>query len=245
MGTTRERREARAERLREWADKREATAAALHARNEVYRGDVAFNTQPGHIPERARAIARTERAWENERKAASMTSRAASIEAATAGSIFSDDEDAVEALEARIAELEAERERIKRFNATARKGAPDYSLLTEAEKRNLLDTARTFAVSLSKGGGFPAYKLANLSGNIKRNRDRLVQVKAQQARAAAAEDAGGVTVELIGGGRYARVTFADKPERSIIDELKAAGFRWGGGSWTGDADKLPEEVTNA
>ena len=56
--TYRERRERRAERLRGWAEARQARAAATFAAHEVYRSDYAFNTQPGHIPERARVIAR-------------------------------------------------------------------------------------------------------------------------------------------------------------------------------------------
>lgn len=52
--TYRERREARAERLRGWAEKREKAAEATFKSHEIFRGDHAFNTQPGHIPERAR-----------------------------------------------------------------------------------------------------------------------------------------------------------------------------------------------
>lgn len=69
MATYRERREARAERLRGFAEKREATAAATFKSHEQYRGDHAFNTQPGHIPERARVIAREDRAHESLQKA--------------------------------------------------------------------------------------------------------------------------------------------------------------------------------
>jgi hypothetical protein len=52
-------------------------AEALHERNEPYRGDIAFNTQPGHIPERARALRRTEKAWKHEAKAREHLSKAA------------------------------------------------------------------------------------------------------------------------------------------------------------------------
>ena len=38
------------------------------------------------------------------------------------------------------------------------------------------------------------------------------------------------------------MTFAEKPERSTLDALKAAGFYWGQGSWTGKLESLPEEV---
>ena len=35
----------------------------------------------------------------------------------------------------------------------------------------------------------------------------------------------------------------DKPERAVIDALKAAGFRWGAGSWSGRTENLPASVT--
>ena len=38
------------------------------------------------------------------------------------------------------------------------------------------------------------------------------------------------------------MTFAEKPERTILDALRAAGFRWGGGAWIGERAKLPEGV---
>ena len=180
--TYRERREARAERLREWAAKRDAKAAELHARNEPYRGDIAFNTQPGHIPERARAIARTEKAWEHSTKAAEMARKADSIEAAAERAIYSDDPDAVEQLEARLADLEAERDRIKAYNASCRKAAKagglgDLSLLDEAQQAKLVSIAKHAAFQLGAGNALPSYALSNLSGNIKRNRDRLNELR--------------------------------------------------------------------
>ena len=55
----------RAEKYDEWAVKQREQAAALVARNEIYTKDYAFNTQPGHILERARVIAREDRACEH------------------------------------------------------------------------------------------------------------------------------------------------------------------------------------
>ena len=78
--TYRDRREARAERLRGWAGKREQSAAAVFKAGEPFTSDIAFNTQPGHIPFRARLIAREDRAYESLGKAASMRSRADGIE---------------------------------------------------------------------------------------------------------------------------------------------------------------------
>src|SRR3990172_3785819 len=56
----------RADRYDEWAAKREAVAGAtLQTISDRYRGDHAFNTQPGYIPERARVIRREGRALGN------------------------------------------------------------------------------------------------------------------------------------------------------------------------------------
>src|SRR5438105_3195520 len=128
--TYRERQERRAERLREWAANRAAKAAATFAAGEQYRGDIAFATQPGHIPLRARVIAREDRAYESLRKAQSMENRADGIESQLATSIYSDDPDAVQQLRSRIADLEAERARIKAYNVSCRRGTPDLSLLS-------------------------------------------------------------------------------------------------------------------
>ena len=96
--TYRDRREARAERLQEWAGKREDRAAAVFKAGEPFTSDYAFNTQPGHIPVRAKLIAREDRAHESVAKAASMRSRADGIEGQLAGSIYDDDPDAIDAI---------------------------------------------------------------------------------------------------------------------------------------------------
>ena len=190
MSTYRERREAKAERLREWADKREAKADAAYARARQLGDAIPFG-QPvlvGHHSEgrHRRDLGRIDSAMtqtvEHSRKAEEMRRRADNIEAAAAHAIYSDDDDAVERLRERIAELEAERARIKAYNASCRKaakagGTGDTSILTDAERADLLSLAKYAPYQLRAGGAFPAYKLSNLSGNIKRNRDRLAELE--------------------------------------------------------------------
>jgi DNA repair exonuclease SbcCD ATPase subunit len=172
--TYRERREARAERLREWAEKRERDAGAILQSHERYRGDHAFNFQPGHIPERARVIAQADRAFESLGKAGEMASKAANIEAATDNAIYSDDVDAVERLEARIAELEQERDRWKAYNRSCKKGAPDLTVLDDAQRANVATIQRVCAYQLGKHGEIT---YTNLSANITRNRKRLEELR--------------------------------------------------------------------
>lgn len=179
MTTYRERREARAERLREWAEKRETRAAAVFESHRPFTSDIAFNTQPGHIPFRARLIAQEDRAHESLRKAESMSQRAGGIEAQLDASIYDDDPDAIERLRERIAGLEAERDRIKAYNASCRKGQRDLTLLDDKQRADLATVARVCSYQLGKGGAFPSYALTNLSGNINRNRKRLAALERQ------------------------------------------------------------------
>lgn len=234
--TTRERREARADRLREWADKRDTKSAQAFETADRMASIIPFG-QPilvGHYSGgrdrryRDRITSNMVRGIEHARKADSMNSRADTIERQLDQSIYSDDPDAVEALEARLEQLEAEREQIKSENAAYRKAhRAELAALTAYERDQAMP--------------HPGYRLSNLSGNIKRNRDRLEIVRKQQARREASEAAGGVNIEEQAPG-YLSVTFADKPAREILDALRAAGYRWSQGSWWGRADALPEEV---
>jgi len=187
MSTYRERREARAERLRGWADKRDQKADSAYAAAKATSDMIPFG-QPmlvdhysyrGDRNRRSRMSRNFERSFEHRDKADSMRSRADNIEAQAANAIYSDDEDAIERLEERIAGLEAERDRIKRFNASCRKGKPDESILDAKQLADLEVTRRVTPYSLGKGGSMPTYVLSNLSGNIKRNRDRLAQLVAR------------------------------------------------------------------
>lgn len=194
--TRRERAEARLARRLEWAASRNAKAAAVARESERYRGDHAFNTQPGHISERARLIRREERAWDDRKMALHHEEKAAGIAAQLDRTIFTDDHDAPQTLRARIAELETRQARMKAINAVLRKG-PGWGArldaagltLTDREKADLETVAR-FQPYYCKNGApiFPPYALSNLSGNIRRLKGRLEAVdKLAEQRARVAE----------------------------------------------------------
>lgn len=194
MSTYRERREAKAERLREWADKREAKAdAALSEARQ--KADLIPFGQPilvGHYSEgrdrryRDSIDRKMGQGVEHSRKAEEMRRRADNIEAAAEHAIYSDDPDAPERLAERIAELEAERDRIKRYNASCRKaakagGVGDTTILTDEERAKLVRLAETCPEQLRAGGATPAYWSSNLSGNISRLRKRLDALEVEDA----------------------------------------------------------------
>jgi hypothetical protein len=85
---------------------------------------------------------------------------------------------------------------------------------------------------------YAGYELTNLGARIRADKERIKLVEARTSRQEQAE-AKGVLIE---GAEYVRVTFPEKPERSILDALKAAGFYWSQGSWCGYRAKLPCEV---
>jgi hypothetical protein len=179
--TYRERREAKAERLREWAEKRQTEAAAVLNSQPELRSDWAFITQPGRIPQRDRMNAADERAFKSMDKAERMAERADNIEAAASNAIYSDDADAIERLEAKIADLEAQRDRIKAYNASCRKGQRDVTLLDEQQQKSLASSAKCAAYQIRDNGATPAYWAQNLTGSITRNRKRLEQLKRERA----------------------------------------------------------------
>jgi hypothetical protein len=69
----------KADKLEGWAAKREAKAAQTFKHNEPYTTDYAFNTQPGHIPLRARIIAQEDKAFESLNTAKGFRERAESL----------------------------------------------------------------------------------------------------------------------------------------------------------------------
>lgn len=173
MTTYRERRERRAEKLDEWAEKRRANQAAL---SEAARADEAATGIPfgqpilrGHHSQRRheRAIERIDQAMarsvDNSRKASDMASRADGIRDQLDNSIYSDDPDAIERLTEKLATLEAKREAMKKRNA-------DYRREHKAELKTMSAYQRGQAVP------HPSYELSNLGGVISNTKRRIAQI---------------------------------------------------------------------
>lgn len=161
-------------------------------------------------------------------------------------SIYSDDSDALEQLRARIEERERECARIKELNAKIRKEykaglQPGWLDRVGATGKEARAIESNVAHGWAKTPMFPGYVLSNLRGRINADKERLKAVERQQARQREAEgSAGGVVVKRHQQANWCVVTFAEKPAREVLDELRAAGYRWGAGSWHGYLDKLPE-----
>lgn len=186
--TRRERLERRAERLRGWAAKREERAAAVFKAGEPFRGDIAFNTQPGHIPERARINAREHRAFESMRKAEGMEGRAAGIERALNASVYGDDPDAIERLEARIAEREAEAALRLAVNRAWRAAKGGSAAFLAALKEISPDGHQKIAEHVARTMGLCPWlrqplDTTNLRAAIRGDRERLDRIRQERAKA--------------------------------------------------------------
>ena len=245
--TYRERMERRAEKRAEWAEKREAKSAsrfngARQILEHIPPGQpilVGHHSEKRHRRDLEKVDNHMRAGIEHANMAGHHRAAASTILHNLDRAIYDDDPDAVEQLEARIEALEAKRERIKAYNKSARKGAPDLSLLDEGEREEVQVNIRIGY--MTPRSNFPAYVLSNLGGNIKRNRDRLAAVKRRQELAAAAEESPeGFTI--IGTGEYINVVFADVPPRETREALKAAGFWYSKGRWNGQAANLPAEL---
>lgn len=181
--TRRERLERRAARRREWAakraDKADTTWDAVHNVPLPPAGEpikIGHHSEKRHRAALARMDALATKAIEHADMAKHHEERADNIEAHLQRAVFSDDADAIDQLEARIAKREAARDRIKRYNASCRAGTPDESVLSDAQQRDLASLKRISAF-IKPDGQFPAYVLQNLSANIKRDKDRIKKLR--------------------------------------------------------------------
>ena len=201
MLTTRERKERRLQRRKEWAESRRRKAEAARKAADAAIEGIPLG-QPilvGHHSEKRhrRAIEKHDRNFykvgEHLNMAERHESKAFGIQDQLDRSIYSDDEDAPERLQERIDELDARRQRMKTINQWLRKhaGIP-RSIPYNADPETIERAAQALreckealhiteeegrellrALEFSQSLGFPPYALSNLSANIRRNRQRL------------------------------------------------------------------------
>lgn len=190
--TYRERREARAARRDSWAEGREAKSETSFAKvhqilDSIPMGQpilVDHYSAKRHRKDIERMDSAMGAAVEHSKMAEHHASKAEGIRDQLERSIYSDDHDAIEKLEERIAALEAERTAIRVFNAAVRKAKGDQPTivalvlaLPEDLRRGWESHNRIYPGAWQ----FPSYASSNLSGNIKRNRDRLTLLQARKA----------------------------------------------------------------
>lgn len=143
------------------------------------------------------------------------------------GGISSDDPQAVEKLEAKLATLEKHQEMMKAANAAIRMKDP---VKRDAKLADLGYTPEQITQLIEPDFcgriGYPAYALQNNNANIRRIRGRIEELKKRfESTLKGWEfDRGRVVVNTT--ENRLQIIFDGKPDADIRTELKSEGFRW-------------------
>ena len=143
------------------------------------------------------------------------------------GGISSDDPQAVEKLEAKLATLEKHQEMMKAANAAIRMKDPAKGDAKLAELGYTPeDIAKLRAPDFCGRIGYPAYELQNNNANIRRIRGRIAELKKRTESTPEGWefDEGRVVVNT--AENRLQIIFDGKPNADIRTELKGEGFRW-------------------
>ena len=221
--------QARIDRLRKAADKAEQESQTRFDTADKMASAIPFG-QPilvGHHSEakdrryRDRIHTNMRKGIDAKDKAADLRSRADAAESNRA--IFSDDPDASEKLEAKLARLEKRQEIMKAANRLVRKSDKDgLSEMGFSDAR--IDQLLTpdFAGRI----GFPSYLLKNNNANIRRIKKRVAHIAAHADDQTSEVQIGPVRIVDNVNNNRLQIFFPGKPSTEVRTSLKQSGFRW-------------------
>lgn len=143
------------------------------------------------------------------------------------GGISSDDPQAVEKLEAKLATLEKHQEMMKAANAAIRMKDPAKGDAKLAElSYTPEDIAKLRAPDFCGRIGYPAYELQNNNANIRRIRGRIAELKKRTESTPEGWEFDGGRVVVNTAENRLQIIFDGKPNADVRTELKGEGFRW-------------------
>lgn len=143
------------------------------------------------------------------------------------GGISSDDPQAVEKLEAKLAALEKHQEMMKAANAAIRMKDPAKGDAKLAELGYTPeDIAKIREPDFCGRIGYPAYALQNNNANIRRIRGRIAELKKRTESTPEGWEFDGGRVVVNTTENRLQVIFDGKPDADVRTELKGEGFRW-------------------
>jgi len=143
------------------------------------------------------------------------------------GGISSDDPQAVEKLEAKLAALEKHQEMMKAANAAIRMKDPAKGDAKLAELGYTPeDIAKLREPDFCGRIGYPAYELQNNNANIRRIRGRIAELKKRTENTPEGWEFDGGRVVVNTTENRLQVIFDGKPDADVRTELKGEGFRW-------------------
>ena len=149
------------------------------------------------------------------------------------GGISVDDPQAVQKLEAKLANLEQAQENMKAINAYYRKhGTLDgCTVLPEKQIKALQQDMKSSWHLEPKP--FQSYELSNNNAEIRRTRGRIEELKRHEEKEYTGWTFDGGRVEANKEANRLQIFFDGKPDEATREELKANGFRWASsvGAW--------------
>lgn len=245
-----ERREARADRLEERAQKAADKAANAFRRSEdAVRGIPAGQPiLPGArgIPQRKAQ----ERSWklmgacvENDRKADYLQRRADAVRGNTA--ISSDDPEALEKLEEKLAALQADQERDKALNAYYRKNKTVKGFEGISDEGAAKIDVGLAGLREALRHPVPAFQLSNRNAEISRLKKRIEQLRRVDGMEhVEIPFAGGVLMTNEEINRV-QIIFDDRPDETLRARLKANGFHWAPSERAWQTQRTPAALQRA
>jgi hypothetical protein len=188
---------------------------------------VGHHSEARHRRDIERINAGTRRAIEARDEAQALAARADSLESGRV--ISSDDPECVDKLRAKLAGINAKRERGVAVNKIIRahRGQPHSILVAHLRDAGLSETeALGYTVPDCMGDvGVPAYRLSNLAGQAKSIEKRIASIEARAAVGTLpSEVVNGVTIQ--DADNRIQMVFVGKPDPATIQALKSNGFRW-------------------
>lgn len=143
------------------------------------------------------------------------------------GGISSDDPQAVEKQEAKLAALEKHQEMMKAANAAIRMKDPAKGDAKLAELGYTPeDITKLREPDFCGRIGYPAYALQNNNANIRRIRGRIAELKKRTESTPEGWEFDGGRVVVNTTENRLQVIFDGKPDADVRTELKGEGFRW-------------------
>lgn len=142
---------------------------------------------------------------------------------ATNNAISSDDEDAIAKLKIKLNNLEYSQNEMKRINKAFRKnGIEGITNLDEKLKAELLKHMKQFNYDIP----FPSYSLQNNSAQIRRIKQRILELEKRQKLSPKTIHGNGYTVKENKDDNRIMFIFESKPSLEVREILRKYGFKW-------------------
>ncbi len=226
----------KAEALTAAAERRQAEADARMAQAKATADMIPFGQpmMPGHHSYRSDRN-RRQRMRDNFGKAVDLQQEAAELakraERVGKNGISSNDPEAVEKLEAKVARLERDRDRMKAANkaikAGTKAGLDGEALAAKvAEAAGCsIDTARKALTPDPMGRvGFPSYALTNIGAEIRRARKRIAELSTHDLTDGPEVDGDGWSIRTVDGSIV--LGFDERIAEDLFRQIRGSGWNW-------------------